>query len=54
VSGQAIVIRRYVPDTAILDSLVEALYVLLMDVPNDAFPPPSVLADSACLSARHE
>lgn len=38
------VIRRYRPEPAALDQLVEALYLLLMDVPDDS---PGTAAASA-------
>lgn len=46
--------RRYRPESAALDQLVEALYQLLMDVPGDPPATAPAPAELACLSAPHE
>ena len=48
------VTRRYRPDAAALDELVEALYQLLVNAPGDPQTTTPTPVDSACLSAPHE
>lgn len=44
------VVRRYQPEAAALDDLIEALYRLIMDVPTAETAAP----ESPCFSSRHE
>jgi hypothetical protein len=48
------VTRRYRPDTAALDELVQVLYRLLMEAPAEPQGVGTATAELACLSARHE
>jgi hypothetical protein len=48
------VTRRYRPESAAIDELVDALYKLLMDAPADNSGTASSPAELACLSAPHE
>jgi hypothetical protein len=48
------VTRRYRPDTAALDELVEALYQLLMDSPADGPGRLSAPPQPTCFPATHE
>jgi len=52
--GPEPVTRRYSPDTAALDELVEVLHRLLMDALGDSTETESAPVDSACLSSPHE
>ena len=48
------VTRRYRPEAAAIDQLVDVLYQLLMDAPAEPLGADSAPAELACLSARHE
>lgn len=48
------VTRRYRPQPAALDELVEVLYRLLIDVPAPVPCPASVAAESTCFPVAHK